>query len=51
MPETVVSELPTSMVKLYRNAKLFQYYLEELFENKKPVESDLISRAIKIQVS
>lgn len=44
LPETVVSELPTSMVKLYRNAKLFQYYLEELFENKKPVESDLISQ-------
>lgn len=44
LPETVVNELPTNMVKLYRNAKLFQYYLEELYENKKPVDSSLIDQ-------
>lgn len=44
LPEIVASELPTNILKLYRNAKLFQYYLEEIFENKKPVDSDFVGR-------
>lgn len=44
LPEIVASELPTNILKLYRNAKLFQYYLEEIFENKKPVDIDFVGR-------
>ena len=32
------------MVKAYRRAKLFQLYLEELYEGAKPVESSLLDR-------
>lgn len=44
LPDKVIGELPSSMVKLYRSAKLFQYYLEELHENNKPVDSNLIDQ-------
>jgi len=42
LPDTAVAELPPEMVKLYRKAKLFQLYLEELFEQEKPVKTSLL---------
>ncbi len=42
LPDTVVAELPPEMIKLYRKAKLFQIYLEELYEQEKPVKPSLL---------
>ena len=44
LPDTIISELPTEIVKLYRRAKLYQLYLEELFDGQKPVEKPLLER-------
>lgn len=44
LPDTIVDGLPPKMVKLYRKAKLFQVYLEELYEGAKPVEVSLLDR-------
>ncbi|OGC01329.1 hypothetical protein A2V82_10870 [candidate division KSB1 bacterium RBG_16_48_16] len=41
LPDTVLDELPPEIVKLYRKAKLFQLYLEELFDGGKPVQKSL----------
>jgi Zn-dependent peptidase ImmA (M78 family) len=43
LPGTVADELPPEIVKLYRKAKLFQIFLEELYEGKMPVERLLVS--------
>jgi len=37
LPDTLVDELPPEIIKLYRKAKLFQIYLDELHESAKPV--------------
>jgi len=42
LPSEFSAALPTELIKLYRKAKLFQYYLEELFEGEKPVARPLI---------
>jgi Zn-dependent peptidase ImmA (M78 family) len=42
LPDTIINELPSEIVKLYRNAKLYQLYLEELFERKKPSEKSFL---------
>ncbi|MCF7903279.1 MAG: ImmA/IrrE family metallo-endopeptidase [Candidatus Marinimicrobia bacterium] len=42
LPEEFLEELPSGMIKLYRKAKLYQLYLEELFEGEKPVDEPLI---------
>jgi Zn-dependent peptidase ImmA (M78 family) len=39
LPDNVIRELPPEIVKLYRNAKLNQLYLEELFDGRKPSEN------------
>lgn len=44
LPDAVVDDLPPAMVKLYRKAKLFQLYLEELYEGAKPVEMPFLDR-------
>jgi len=44
LPETIISELPTEIIKLYRRAKLHQLYLEELFEGEKPIEKSVIEK-------
>jgi len=44
LPDTIVDGLPPKMVELYRKAKLFQVYLEELYEGAKPVEVSLLDR-------
>lgn len=44
LPDTIISELPPEIVKLYRKAKLYQIYLEELFEEKKPVEELILGK-------
>lgn len=44
LPDTVINELPPEIVKLYRNAKLYQLYLEELFEGQKPLEKSLFDK-------
>jgi len=36
LPDFVIDELPTEIIKLYRKAKLYQLYLEELHEGLKP---------------
>ncbi|KAF0148406.1 MAG: hypothetical protein FD143_2891 [Ignavibacteria bacterium] len=43
LPDTSISELPSEIIKQYRKAKLYQMYLEELFENQLPVERNLLS--------
>jgi Zn-dependent peptidase ImmA (M78 family) len=42
LPDTLVAELPPEMIKVYRKAKLFQFYLEELYEREKPVKTSLL---------
>ncbi|MBI1807716.1 MAG: ImmA/IrrE family metallo-endopeptidase [Ignavibacteria bacterium] len=42
LPDTVVDELPAEIIRLYRKAKLFQLYLEELFEGERPVKTSLL---------
>jgi Zn-dependent peptidase ImmA (M78 family) len=42
LPDTVINELPPEMMKLYRRGKLFQLYLEELYEGQKPVSKLLL---------
>lgn len=44
LPETIIEELPTGIIKLYRKAKLFQLYLEELYEENKPVQRSLLDK-------
>ncbi len=41
LPDTVLDGLPPEIVKLYRKAKLFQIYLEELHDGSKPVQKSL----------
>lgn len=43
LPDTMVDELPAEIVKVYRKAKLFQIYLEELQEGEKPVATSLLN--------
>ncbi len=42
LPDVVVNNLPPEIVKLYRKAKLFQLYLEELYEGEEPVRPSLL---------
>ncbi len=42
LPDAVLNELPPDLIKLYRRGKLFQLYLEELYEGQKPVQPSLI---------
>lgn len=42
LPDTIADKLPPEIVKLYRRAKLFQLYLEELYEDRKPVQKVLL---------
>jgi Zn-dependent peptidase ImmA (M78 family) len=44
LPAAVINELPPEIVKLYRSAKLYQLYLEELFEGEKPSEKSLLNK-------
>lgn len=43
LPDTIIEKLPTEIIKLYRRAKLFQLYLEELYEGNKPVQKSLLN--------
>ncbi len=38
LPDTIINELPPEIIKIYRKAKLYQIYLDELFEGRKPTE-------------
>jgi Zn-dependent peptidase ImmA (M78 family) len=42
LPDTIADELPAEIIKLYRKAKLFQLYLEELYEGESPVKTPLL---------
>jgi Zn-dependent peptidase ImmA (M78 family) len=42
LPDTLADKLPPDIVKLYRRAKLYQLYLEELYEGQKPVQKSLL---------
>lgn len=42
LPDTITEKLPPEIVKLYRRAKLFQLYLEELYEGSKPIQKSLL---------
>ncbi len=44
LPDTVINELPPEIVKLYRNAKLYQLYLEELLDEQNPIEKSLLDK-------
>jgi Zn-dependent peptidase ImmA (M78 family)/transcriptional regulator with XRE-family HTH domain len=42
LPNEVTEALPAEIIKMYRKAKAFQIYLEELFEGKRPTSKNLI---------
>lgn len=42
LPNTLIDELPPGIVKLYRKAKLYQLYLEELCEGQRPTDYSLL---------
>jgi Zn-dependent peptidase ImmA (M78 family) len=42
LPDTVIDELSPDIVKLYRKAKLYQLYLEELCEGERPSSFSLL---------
>jgi len=42
LPDNVADELPPEIIKLYRKAKLFQLYIEELYEGEKSVTTSLL---------
>ena len=44
LPDTVSNELPPEIVKLFRSAKLYQLYLDELFDEQKPSEESLLDK-------
>jgi len=44
LPDTIINELPPEIVKLYRSAKLYQLYLEELFDGEKSSEKSLLEK-------
>jgi len=44
LPDVMIEELPAGIVRLYRKAKLFQLYLQELYEEERPVQSPLLDR-------
>ncbi|MDI6767989.1 MAG: helix-turn-helix transcriptional regulator, partial [Bacteroidota bacterium] len=39
LPDAIVNELPSEIIKLYRKAKLYQLYLEELYDGVKPIKT------------
>lgn len=42
LPDAVVNELPSEIIKLYRKAKLYQLNLEELYDGVKPIRTSLL---------
>lgn len=42
LPGVIAGQLPVEMIKMYREAKTLQLFLEELYEGDKPVEKSLI---------
>jgi len=44
LPDLIVENFPSELIKLYRKAKVFQLNLEELFDGNKPVEANLLDR-------
>ncbi|MFO7996667.1 MAG: ImmA/IrrE family metallo-endopeptidase [Dehalococcoidia bacterium] len=42
LPGAAAEQLPPGIVKLYRKAKLFQIFLEELYEGEMPVDTSLV---------
>ncbi len=42
LPESVVEELPPELIKMYRKAKIYQFNLVELFDNKLPAEKNIL---------
>jgi Zn-dependent peptidase ImmA (M78 family)/DNA-binding XRE family transcriptional regulator len=44
LPESIISELPSEIVKLYRKAKVYQINLSELFEQNQLVENQIINK-------
>lgn len=44
LPDTIIISLPPEIIKLYRRAKLYQLYLEELFDSKKPTDKSLLDK-------
>ena len=44
LPDVIVDNLPSELIKLYRKAKVFQLNLDELFDGNKPVDTNLLDR-------
>jgi len=42
LPELITDKLQPQIIKLYRKAKVFQFYLEDLYENEKPVNVSIL---------
>ncbi len=42
LPGVILKQLPSEIIKKYRDAKTLQLFLEELYEEEKPVENNLI---------
>lgn len=51
LPDIIINELPPEIVRLYRKAKLYQLYLEELFEGQKPAEKSLLDKFVIVDRS
>ena len=46
LPDTILNKMPTEIIKQYRRGKLFQLYLEELYEEQKPVQASLLDEFV-----
>ncbi|MFZ5979922.1 MAG: ImmA/IrrE family metallo-endopeptidase [Candidatus Zixiibacteriota bacterium] len=44
LPDTLIEDLPVEIIKVYRKAKVYQLYLAELYDNSKPVSTNLIDK-------
>jgi Zn-dependent peptidase ImmA (M78 family)/transcriptional regulator with XRE-family HTH domain len=51
LPDTIIDKLPVEIIKVYRKGKVFQIYLEELFDGKKPTSQNLIDKFVMSQDS
>jgi len=50
LPGTTINDLPSSIIKMYRKAKVLQLNIEELFDGKNPAEK-ILSEEIKASIN
>ena len=42
LPESVIEDLPSELIKMYRKANVYQINLRELYDNEPPSESSIL---------